>query len=60
MCYHQDTNSPSILWAKLGQLDFSQGSGPRRLQLDGNPDLAGDQTRNFKPAPLFKFIAPTD
>jgi penicillin V acylase-like amidase (Ntn superfamily) len=26
--YYQDTNSPSILWAKLGELDFSEGSGP--------------------------------
>lgn len=55
--YYQDTNSPSILWARLGALDFSEGSGPRKLQLDGNPDLAGDQTKNFQPAPLFDFIA---
>ena len=25
--YYQDTNSPSILWTKLGELDFSKGSG---------------------------------
>ena len=56
--YYQDTNSPGILWAKLGELDFSEGSGPRKLQLDGNPDTAGDLTRNFKPAPLFKFLTP--
>ena len=55
--YYQDTNSPSILWAKLNQIDFKEGSGPRKLQLDGNPDVAGDQTKNFKPAPLFKFRA---
>lgn len=58
--YYQDTNSPSILWAKLGELDFSEGSGPRKLQLDGNPDVAGDQTGSFKSAELFKFIAPHD
>lgn len=58
--YYQDTNSPSILWAKLGELDFSEGSGPRKLQLDGNPDLAGDQTGNFKQAELFKFLVPHD
>lgn len=58
--YYQDTNSPSILWAKLNQIDFKEGSGPRKLQLDGNPDVSGDQTKNFKPAPLFKFIAPQD
>lgn len=57
--YYQDTNSPSMLWIKLNQLDFSEGSGPRKLQLDGNPDIAGEQTKNFKPAKLFEFIAPT-
>lgn len=57
--YYQDTNSPSIIWTKLSDLDFSEGSGPRKLQLDGNPDLAGDQSKGFKPAPLFKFLAPT-
>lgn len=56
--YYQSTNSPSIIWAKLGALDFSEGSGPRRLQLDGFPDTAGDQTGNFKPAELFNFITP--
>lgn len=58
--YWQDTNSPSILWVKLGELDFREGSGARRLQLDGNPDLGGDQTRGFKPAELFRFLAPAD
>jgi choloylglycine hydrolase len=56
--YYQDTNSPSILWANLNAMDFSEGSGPRRLTMDGNPDLAGDQTANFQPADLFKFLSP--
>ena len=56
--YYQDTNSPSILWARLNELDFKEGTGPRKLTLDGNPDVAGDQTRSFKPAVLFKFITP--
>lgn len=55
--YYQDTNSPSILWAKMSDIDFKEGSGPRKLQLDGNPDVAGDQTKNFKPAELFDFLA---
>jgi hypothetical protein len=37
---------------------FSEGSGARRLQLDSDPDLAGDQTGNFQPAELFAFISP--
>jgi penicillin V acylase-like amidase (Ntn superfamily) len=58
--YFQSTNSPGVVWTKLNQMDFSQGSGPRRLQLDGNPDVGGDQTGNFKPAPLFKFLPPVE
>ena len=58
--YYQDTDSPSILWVRLRQLDFKEGSGPRKLQLDGNPDVGGDQSRNFKPAALFKCLAPKD
>jgi choloylglycine hydrolase len=58
--YFQDTNSPSILWVKLNELDFETGSGPRKLQLDGNPDVGGDQTKNFKPAALFEFLGPTE
>jgi choloylglycine hydrolase len=58
--YYQDTNSPSILWVKLNELDFQAGSGPRKLQLDGNPDIAGDQTNNFQPAALFEFLGPRE
>lgn len=56
--FYQDTNSPSILWAKLSEMDLSEGSGARRLTMDGNPDLAGDQTANFQPMEPFKFMAP--
>jgi penicillin V acylase-like amidase (Ntn superfamily) len=56
--FYQSTNSPSIVWAKLNELDIKEGSGVRKLQLDGNPDVAGDQTKNFKAAELFKFMAP--
>ena len=58
--YYQDTNSPSIIWANLAKLDFSEGTGPRRLTMDGNPDLAGDQTANFHPAEMFKFLVPQE
>ncbi len=58
--YYQDTKSPSVLWADMKRLDFSKGSGPRRLLLAGNPDVGGDQTAGFKLAPLFKFIIPHD
>lgn len=56
--YFQDTNSPGVVWVNFAGLDFSDGTGPRKLQLDGNPDLSGDQTANFQPAELFQFMSP--
>lgn len=56
--YFESTLSPSLVWVDLKKLDFSKGSGARKVQLDGNPDLAGDQTLGFKPAPVFEFLVP--
>lgn len=56
--YFQDTNSPGTVWVTLAGLDFGEGSGVRKLQLDGNPDLSGDQTANFRPTEPFKFLSP--
>lgn len=58
--YYQDTKSPSVVWADMKKLNFSEGSGARKLQLAGNPDVDGDQTANFKPAEVFKFMIPHD
>lgn len=56
--FYQDTMSPGVVWVDLGRIDLKEGSGARKLQLDGNPDIVGNQTANFKPAPLFKFMVP--
>lgn len=56
--YWQSTNSPSILWVDLAKVNLAPGSGVRKLQLDGNPDIGGNQTTGFRPAPLFQFLAP--
>ena len=58
--YYQDTNSPSIVWADMKKMDFSEGGPARRLKLDGNPDIGGNQTANFKPKEVFRFIVPHD
>jgi choloylglycine hydrolase len=58
--YYQDTKSPSVVWADMKKLDFSEGSGARKLQLAGKPDVGGDQTANFKRAEVFKFMIPHD
>ena len=54
--YFQSTFSPGIVWVSLAELDFKEGSGVRKLQLQGNPDVAGNQTANFKPTEMFKFL----
>ncbi len=56
--YFESTASPSLIWVKLADIDFKDGSGTRKLTLDGNPDLGGNQTANFQKAAPFKFLAP--
>jgi len=54
--YYESTFSPSVVWVKFADLDFRPESGVRKLQLDGQPDRAGDQTRGFEPAKPFRFL----
>lgn len=56
--YYQDTYSPSLLWVKVGEIDFKPESGTRKLTMAGKPDLSGNQTANFEKAPPFKFLEP--
>jgi len=52
----ESTFSPSVVWVKFADLDFRPEAGVRKLQLDGQPDRAGDQTRGFEPAKPFRFL----
>jgi choloylglycine hydrolase len=54
--YYESTFSPGAVWVKLADLDFAPGSGVRKLQLDGEPDRAGNQTREVRPAKPFTFL----
>jgi choloylglycine hydrolase len=56
--YYENTAAPSILWVDLKRLDFSEGSGPRKLDLAGDTLRGADQTANFRPSPPFRFLAP--
>ena len=56
--YYEDTNSPGALWVKLDAIDFKEGSGVRKVTLDGKPDVIGDQSAKFQKAEPFKFLAP--
>ncbi len=54
--YFENTYSPSAVWVKFADLDFGPESGVRKLQLDGEPDRAGNQTGEFRPAAPFTFL----
>jgi len=56
--YFEDTASPSLVWVDLKKIDFGVGTGVRKLQLAGNPDLRGNQSENFLAAEPFVFLAP--
>ena len=56
--YFEDTASPSVVWVDLKRVDFAEGSGSRKLELQGSSILGGDQTKGFEAAPPFKFLAP--
>ncbi len=57
--YFENTASPGLVWVKLDKLDFKEGSGAKKLTLDGKPELGGDQSANFEKAEPFKFLAPS-
>jgi choloylglycine hydrolase len=56
--YFESTLGPNIVWADLGQLDFSPGSGVRRLRVEGNDEIIGNINKQFKEAPAITFLAP--
>ena len=54
--FYESTFSPSVVWVKFTDLDFGPAAGVRKLQLDGEPDRAGNQTAEFRPAEPFRFL----
>ncbi len=56
--YFEDTASPSILWVDLKRVDFSNGSGVRKLNLQDGKIIGGDQTEGFEASKPFVFLAP--
>lgn len=54
--YYESTFSPSVVWVRFADLDFKAGTGVRKIQLDGHPEIAGDQTASFQPAEPFTFL----
>jgi penicillin V acylase-like amidase (Ntn superfamily) len=56
--FYESTTSPFIIWADTGKIDFSAGSGVRKLNLAHRPDRLGDVTAQFELAALFSPAAP--
>lgn len=48
--YFESTTSPNLVWIKLKDVDFSKGSGVRKVDLKQNPDRIGDITGVLEPS----------
>lgn len=56
--YYEDSFSPSLVWVRLDELDFSEGSGVRKVPLASDRDLGGDVADAFRPAGPMTFLLP--
>ncbi|HEY3274184.1 MAG TPA: linear amide C-N hydrolase, partial [Methanocella sp.] len=56
--FYESTTSPFLIWVDLNKIDFSPGSGVRKLGMARRPDMIGDVTGQFEPASLFSPVAP--
>ena len=55
--YFESAFSPSVFWVDIAKLKLAPGSKPTKLDLSGNPILAGEVSEKFLPADPFKFLA---
>jgi choloylglycine hydrolase len=55
--YFESAFSPMIFWVDLGKLDLGAGSKPTKIDLSGQPILAGEVSGKFVPTEPFKFLA---
>jgi len=56
--YFESAISPNVFWVDLNKLDFSTGTKPKKLDLDGHPVFAGEISDKFVVAKPFKWLAP--
>jgi len=56
--YFESALSPNIVWVDLKTIDFSPGSGIRRVRVEGNDTLIGNINQNFEPSAPISFLAP--
>lgn len=51
--YYDAATVPNTFWVDLGQLDFTEGSGTKRLLITGGKFYAGETSKLFEPAEPF-------
>ena len=56
--YFESALSPNIVWVDLKALDFSPGSGGRRVRVEGNDALIGNINANLEPSDPITYLAP--
>ncbi|HWL11317.1 MAG TPA: linear amide C-N hydrolase [Planctomicrobium sp.] len=55
--YYESTTSPNIFWVDIAKLNLAEGAKPSRLNLKGNPILAGEVSEKFEEAVPFKWLS---
>ena len=56
--FFDNVHTPSVFWVDLDKLDLKAGAPALKLDLQGNRILAGEASKEFKPAEPFKWLAP--
>lgn len=56
--YFESTISPNIIWVRLDELDFDEGSPVKKLDLVNEPDRVGNISSQFKDTKPMRFMVP--
>jgi len=56
--YYASTMSPNVIWVQLKDIDFSEGTPIRKLDLVNHPDRVGNCTKQFEPSEPFSVLQP--
>lgn len=54
--YFDSATSPTVFWVPLEKVDFTAGTGVRRLPLKGGETYSGDASGSFRPTAAFEFL----
>ena len=56
--YFESTTSPNIIWVKLQDMSFEEGSPVKKLDLVNEPDRIGDVSDKFQTSEPFEWAKP--